>query len=116
MVSPYTPELKWSAGIQYEIPLGNAGSLTPRLDAAYQDDVYAAAVNSERTHIGSYTVSNARLTWRDAKETWEGSLEVTNLSDKYYYTTMYELTAAAAVANAQPARPREWGVTIKRRF
>ena len=116
MVSPYTPKLKWSAGIQYEIPLGAAGTLTPRLDASFQDDVYTTAVNSPRTLIKSYTLANARLTWRDMKDTWESSLEVTNLSDKYYYTTAFELAAAAALANAQPGRPREWALTIKRRF
>jgi len=116
MTSPYTPKLKWSAGIQYEIPIGTSGSITPRVDAAFQDDVYTTAVNNPRTLIESYTVANARLTWRDAKAAWESSLEVTNLFDKYYYTTMFELAAAAAVANAQPARPREWAITIKRRF
>jgi iron complex outermembrane recepter protein len=116
MISPYTPELKWSAGIQYEIPLGSAGFLIPRIDVAFQDDVYTTAINTPRTLIDSYTVANARLTWRDTKQEWEGSLEVTNLTDEYYYTTMFELAAAAAVANAQPARPREWALTIRRRF
>jgi iron complex outermembrane receptor protein len=116
MVSPYTPKLKWSAGVQYEISLGAAGSITPRLDASFQDDVYTTAVNSPRTLIKSYTLANARLSWRDAKNVWESSLEVTNLSDKYYYTTTFELAAAAALANAQPGRPREWALSIKRRF
>ncbi len=116
MISPYTPKLKWSVGAQYEIPLGTAGSLTPRVDAAFQDDIYTTAVNSARTLIKSYTIANARLTWRNAKDSWESSFEVTNLTDKYYYTTTFELAAAAALANAQPARPREWALTIKRRF
>ena len=116
MVSPYTPKLKWSVGAQYEISLGSAGTLTPRVDASFQDDVYTAAVNSSRTLIKSYTLANARLTWRDSKDTWEGALEATNLTDKYYYTTTYELAVAAAVANAQPGRPREWAVTVKRKF
>ena len=40
MKTPYTPELTWSAGIQYELPLPSGGSLTTRVDAAFQDEVY----------------------------------------------------------------------------
>ena len=116
MISPYTPELKWSAGVQYEIPLGASGSLTPRLDAAYQKEIYTTAVNSDRGKIDDYTVANARLTWRNADQQWESSLEVTNLFDEYYFATMFEVAAAAGVVSAQPGRPREWALTVKKRF
>ena len=46
----------------------------------------------------------------------EAALEVTNVLDKYYYLTTFEVSAAAGVANAQPGRPREWAVTLKKRF
>src|SRR5690606_38342398 len=50
-VAPYTPKWKWSAGIQYEIVMPNAGSLTPRFDIAYQDDVFTNATNSPFSRI-----------------------------------------------------------------
>jgi iron complex outermembrane receptor protein len=116
MVPPYTPKWKGSIGLQYEFGLGAAGSLTPRVDASYQDDVYGTAINSPRTLIPAYTLTNARLTWRNGGDDLEASLEVTNALNRYYYLTAFEVSAAAGVANAQPARPREWALTIKKKF
>jgi len=116
MKTPYTPKWKWSIGAQYEMPLGGLGSLTPRIDAAYQSQVWGVAVNSDRTRIPAYTVMNARLTYRNPHSDFELSLEVTNLTNKYYYLTAFEISTAAGIANAQPGRPREYAVTAKKKF
>jgi iron complex outermembrane receptor protein len=116
MKSPYTPEWKWSVGAQYEIPLSGIGSITPRIDASYQSHVWGTSVNSIRTLIPSYTVANGRLTYRNVGNDFELSLEVTNIFDKYYYLTSYEISTAAGIAHAQPARPREWAITAKKKF
>jgi len=116
-VAPYTPKWKWSAGIQYEIVMPNAGSLTPRFDIAYQDDVFTNATNSPFSRIDNYYLANARLTWRSEDSSWETSLAVTNLFDKYYYLTKFDLTGAGAgMTSGQPARPREWALTVKKYF
>jgi len=39
-----------------------------------------------------YTVSNAHLTWRNAKKDLQATLEVTNLTNKYYYYSKFDLT------------------------
>jgi iron complex outermembrane receptor protein len=114
-VPNYTAKWQWSLGAQYEIPLGSAGSLTPRIDAAYKSSVYANAVNAESNRIPSYTVANARLTWRNTDEDLQLSLEVTNLFDKYYYLNLFNVTGNGFI-NAQPARPREWALTATKRF
>ena len=116
MVPPYTPEWKWSVGTQYAIDLGTIGSLTPRVDASYQSRVWGTAVNTPRAEIAPYTLVNARLTWRNVQDDLQLSLEVTNLLDKYYYLTAFEISAAAGLANAQPGRPREWAVTLRKQF
>ena len=114
---PYTPKWKWSAGIQYAIPLGDIGSLTPRLDAAYQSTVYSGSVNSVGERIAHYTLANARLTYRNDGGDLEISGEVTNLFDKYYYLTGFDLTGAGSgIINRQPGRPREWALTVKKKF
>jgi len=114
----FTPRWKWSIGAQYEIPLGgNAGSLTPRFDAAYQGDVHTNPINRESNLIEDYVVANARLTWRNADEDLEVALEVTNLFDKYYYLSINDQsTGGQGYTNAQPGRPREWAVHVKKRF
>jgi iron complex outermembrane receptor protein len=116
-VSPNTPKWKWAIGAQYEIDLGASGSLTPRVDASYQSEIYTNAVNRPTNLIDSYTLANARLTWANEDGDLEISAEVTNLFDKYYLLTLFDLTTAGAgVATGQPGRPREWAVSVKKKF
>lgn len=127
------PEWKWSFGAQYEIPMGSVGSLTPRIDAFYQDALYTGPVvtgapraaptvpsaNEVRSlnFIPSYTIVNARLTWHNPDKDISVALEVTNLTDKYYFLTNFNLTGLGAGFNkSQPGRPREWAVTVKKKF
>lgn len=112
----YMPKSKWSAGVQYEIPLGTLGSLTPRIDASYQGDLFANGSNAATNFIESYTLANARVTWRNGDGQWESSLEVTNLTDKYYFLTRFDQFTLTGITDGQPGRPREWGLTVKRKF
>ena len=115
---------KWSFGIQYDAELGKAGTLTPRFDMAYQSSLaggdLAPAAGSPSALFGqvpAYTISNARLTWLNEKKDLSVALEVTNLFDKYYFLSKFDLTGAGAGAiTGQPGRPREWAVTIKKKF
>jgi len=117
MVSPYTPETKASVGLQYAIPMGGGGTLTPRVDLTYTDDVYSNAVNAETNHIDSQSLVNARLTWRSMADAWQVALEATNLTDEYYYVTLFDLSnAAAGYIHGQPSRPREVAMSVRRNF
>jgi iron complex outermembrane receptor protein len=113
---PYMPTRKWSLGMQYEIPLGDKGTLTPRVDVSYQGDLYTNGNNLPTNFIDSYTLGNARITWRGPDEKWEAAVEVTNLSDKYYFLSRTDQFTAAGHSDGQPGRPREWGLTVKRKF
>jgi iron complex outermembrane receptor protein len=115
--APYTPRWKWSVGAQYEIDLDKAGSLTPRVDASYQGQIYTNTVNRSSNRINGYTVANARLTWRNSGGDLEISGEVTNVFDKYYLLTIYDQTVGAqGFATGQPGRPREWALNVKKKF
>ena len=105
-VTAFTPKTKWSAGIQYDLPLGGGGSLSARIDVAGQDDVFTDPVNSPAAvdpleqrvpldpvtnlptvpfnRISGYTLTNARLTYRAPGDDWRLALEVTNASDEVY--------------------------------
>ena len=112
--APFTPQNKWSLGAQYRLELGKGGDLTPRIDITWQDDHYTAALNTRGAFVPAYPLYNGRLTWRSADLKWQASLEVTNLTDEYYYLTQYDLMTGAGFMSAQPGRPREWAITIKR--
>jgi iron complex outermembrane receptor protein len=120
MKPPYTPRLQGAFGIQYEMPLGAQGSLTPRFDFSYKSEVYTDPINTAANHLPGRGVANARLTYQSGSGDWEAALAVTNLFDKYYYINLYErappTTNSYQLVSGQPARPREWVFQLKRKF
>lgn len=113
---PFSPAWKWSAGVQYRADLGNAGSLTPRVDVSYQGRAYMAPRNEKLNEIQAFTIANARLTWRNVDEDLEASLEVTNIFDLYYFRTGSTAVDDPTFISGQPGRPREWAISVKKKF
>ncbi|HEY8507591.1 MAG TPA: TonB-dependent receptor [Steroidobacteraceae bacterium] len=113
-----TPNLKISLGAQYEFSLGDYGYLIPRVDFYYQDDAegLAGTSASPTAVVESYETVNTRLTWRSADDRWEAAFIVTNLTNKEYFYNTFDLLGLAGFASAQPAPPREWGITFRRTF
>jgi iron complex outermembrane receptor protein len=115
---------KWDVGGQYEIGLGVAGSVTPRFDVSYQGSLAGGDLaptpgspSAVYGQVPSYTLANARLTWRNEPKDLDVALEVTNLADKYYFLSKFDLTGAGAgTITGSPGRPREWAITVKKKF
>jgi iron complex outermembrane receptor protein len=126
MKQPYTPELTWSAGLQYEFGLPSGGSLTARVDAAYQDEVYTQAVNYAQTQpvndrktswIDEYTLSHLRLTWRSAGGDWETAVDVSNLTDEVYYQNIQDgVFTTIGTQTGVIAPPRMWTMAFRKSF
>jgi iron complex outermembrane recepter protein len=117
MTTPYTPRWKWSVGVQYALDLSGHGTLTPRIDAAYQSSVFTNPINDPVwNRIPAYTVFNARLTYKAPMGGWSVWGEVTNFTDKLYYLTLFDLHTSAGYVNGQPAMPREWSISVKKTF
>jgi iron complex outermembrane receptor protein len=63
------------------------------------------------------TMMNGRITWQDEPHHWSVAAFVTNLTNKYYYQSYLDLRAfGEGQTSAQPGEPREWGVTVGRKF
>ena len=121
---PGVMKSKWNAGVQYDFPFANGATLTPRVDVTYQGSLAGAyatpapgSPSALYSTVDSYTVANARLTWLNAKKDLNVALEVTNFTDKYYFLSKFDLTGAGSgTITGSPGRPREWAVTIKKKF
>jgi iron complex outermembrane recepter protein len=111
---PGIPQWKWSAGLQHTLHVGNAGTITPRLDINHESARKANVTNL--LSVPKFTVLNARLTWRSDDESWETSLGVTNLTNKYYYYAIFDISSFGGWAAGEPAEPRQWTVTVRRSF
>jgi iron complex outermembrane receptor protein len=120
----YIQDWQWSAGAQYEIDLGASGTLTPRVDVNFEDDFHRNANNVDGTtggvdifgHIEDRLLMNARLTYRTADENWQLSLEGKNLTDKLYYTDVFDNRGSTSSIQGTPGMPRTWAVTLKHNF
>lgn len=114
-----TPKWKASFGIQYKADLGDSGSITPRFDMSHTGKTSAGRVSAGGPidFFDSYTLANARLTWKNKDEDLAISFEVQNLFDEYY--TPYRFAAVYAFSGtiySQVGRPREWAVSVKKNF
>ncbi len=115
-ISQYTPELTWSAGVQYGFSTAG-GTITPRLDVVYQDDMFVDPTNNEGGRIDSYTLVNARVTWGDPDGAWLIGLEGRNLTDELYYTNKGEgISGRSGFNNGMPGLPRTWMLSVRRNF
>ncbi|MEO5707636.1 MAG: TonB-dependent receptor [Alteraurantiacibacter sp.] len=116
-VTPFTPEWKASAGIQYRVDLPGAGSVTPRLDMDYQSVVFTNASNTPLSQIEGRILLNGQITWRSDEDDWQVSLEVRNITDRLYYLSISDFsTIGNGYASGQPGMPRTWQMRIKRSF
>jgi iron complex outermembrane receptor protein len=116
-ITPGVPKNTASLGVQYEWIVGSAGSLTPRLDWARQSRTYYDNQNTLIASQDGYALLNGRLTWNAPKDEWSVALGVTNLTNKEYYINKFTLLPfGLGTIEGQPARPREWAVTVRRSF
>src|SRR5690606_5741641 len=64
-ITPYTPELTYSFGIQYDYEM-DAGTVSARFDGTFQDDVFTNAENTSWSRVDDRFLGNARLAYTTA--------------------------------------------------
>jgi len=120
----YISPWQWSVGAQYQIDLGHAGTVTPRIDVSHEDAFNRNANNVDAATgakdlfglVAARTLVNARLSYATSGGDWEFSAEVRNLTDKLYYTDVFDNRGSTNSIQGSPAEPRTWSLTVKRRF
>lgn len=73
-------------------------------------------VVTANNRVPGYHLGNARLTWDSPEDKWQGAFVVTNVFDKTYYISLFDLLANSGAKYATPANPREYSIEIKRKF
>ncbi|MGC1457747.1 MAG: TonB-dependent receptor [Steroidobacteraceae bacterium] len=118
------PALNMSAGIQYDLKLGAAGTLAPRLDWTYQSYQTNGPIAAVQVHpyyiIPGYGLFNLRLNYTPTIGKWNIAAGVTNLFNKFYWQQLgaNSIPPALAVSGrvGTPGLPREWTVTFTKNF
>jgi len=116
-VTPYTPEVKGSLGLQWETKFASDHTFVARLDYSYLDQMYGDAFNNFYNHLPHTSLGNLRLTWRGpGEDNWEASVEVQNVTDELFYTATNDYSASAGTSSFAPGMPRTWALTLKKNF
>ncbi|MBW8808785.1 MAG: TonB-dependent receptor [Lysobacter sp.] len=90
----FTNAPRWSGGLSLDghYPLARGGSLGGRINYSYQTKVYPETTLSPLIAQRAYGLWNAGLIWQ-VNEPWTLSLQGSNLADKSYRTTGYNVAA-----------------------
>lgn len=114
-ITPYTPKLTYSIGVQYDYDI-KPGTISARFDGSYQGKLYTTSENTSWSIVPAYFIGNARLSFKTTNDDWEASLELKNLFDKFYWQSVSDASASVGVVTGVPGMPRTWMVTVKRNF
>jgi iron complex outermembrane receptor protein len=108
---------KWTAssGLSWLLNLGNRGSLTPRLDATYKSDTDFEAVNTPFAHDNGYVALNLNVPYVSPNGDWRVNVGVENLTDRRYLVAA-DTNIAIGYEVGVFSRPRNWSLSVERRF
>ncbi len=113
------PEFSGAVNVEYRTDLASGGNLSARVGYSYQDDVVAT---TEIVRTGAlpitqdaYGLVNAGVIWNTGGA-WSFSLQGSNLTDKEYRTTGYNLNAALGVVTGFYGPPRQYSLTARYEF
>ena len=107
---------KWSLGAQYEARMPNGSSITPRLDWFYSSGYQTTAVPDSHSYLPGYHELNGRITFRPLSNNWEVSAVGTNLTNRLWYTQIFDLYSQSGADYGIPSAPRTVWAEFKMKF
>ena len=116
-VVPFAPRWNGAAAVQYALDL-RYGSLLSRVDYSWRSEVAFNVNPGPYGAQGPIGLVNATLTYVDADDRWSTQLYVRNLTDKSYALWINEFSHVVGGPGGAVtmADPREYGLTLTRRF
>ena len=108
------PDFSGAVNVEYRTDLANGGNLSARVGYYYQSEVWPTTDLSTAIRQDGYGLINAGVIWR-ASDAWSFSLQGTNLADKEYRTTGYNIAALGVLTGFYGA-PRQYSLTARYSF
>jgi iron complex outermembrane receptor protein len=108
---------KWTAngGIEYsrELPVG--GRMIARVDWTHYSTIYNDVANDPDLTQSGYDLFGARIGYTSPDQLWQAALFGSNLSDERYMVSG-NASSGFGLKEASFGRPREWGLSVSRKF
>jgi iron complex outermembrane receptor protein len=108
------PEFSGAVNVEYRTDLANRGNLAARVGYTYQSEVYPTTDLSEAIKQEGYGLLNASVIWK-VSDAWTFSLHGSNLADKEYRTTGYNIPALGILTGFY-GPPRQYSLTARYDF
>ncbi|MBA8887557.1 iron complex outermembrane receptor protein [Dokdonella fugitiva] len=108
------PRVSGGVNVEYRTPLANGGNLSARIGYTYQSEVWPTTDLSPAIRQKGYGLLNAGVIWK-IDDAWSVALQGTNLTDKAYRTTGYNI-AAYGVLTGFYGPPRQVTLSATWRF
>ncbi len=108
------PEFSGALNVEYRTPLANGGNLSARVGYSYQSEVWPTTDLSPAIRQDGYGLVGAGVIWK-VNDSWQFSLQGSNLADEEYRTTGYNI-AAYGVLTGFYGPPRQYSLTARYDF
>jgi len=108
------PRVSGAVNLEYRTPLANGGNLSARVGYQYQSEVWPTTDLSPAIRQRGYGLLNAGMIWK-VDDAWSLSLQGSNLTDKEYRTTGYNIAAYGVLTGFYGA-PRQYSLSATYRF
>lgn len=113
------PDFSGAINVEYRTDFTNGQNLSARVGYSYQSEVVATTeivrTGAQPITQDGYGLVNAGVIWR-LDDAWSFSLQGTNLADKEYRTTGYNLNAALGVLTGFYGAPRSYSLSVRYDF
>ena len=108
------PEFSGALNVEYRTGLANGGNLSARVGYSYQSEVWPTTDLSPAIRQEGYGLLNAGVIWR-LNDAWQFSLQGSNLTDKEYRTTGYNIPSVGSLLGFY-GPPRQYTLTARYDF
>jgi len=109
---PKTPDLTFTIGPRYTMPLGNGGRLTLDADYSYTAALFNDTANTPLLRRPATDIVNASITYTAPTGNWDLVLGGTNLTDERFLITGQDQSAGGQIYGTYNP-PRQWFVTFR---
>jgi iron complex outermembrane receptor protein len=108
------PDFSGAINLEYRTELANGGLLSANVGYSYQSEVWPTTDLSPAIRQDGYGLLNAGVTWA-INQRWKLLLQGSNLTDKAYRTTGYNIPAVGSLLGFY-GPPRQYGLTVRYSF
>lgn len=110
---PYSPRVKVTGGISYDVNLGAAGRVTPQASVMYSGSYQLTDFNTALDKQGAFTKLDLRLGWHSADDKYSAEVFGNNVTNE---VTLNRATFGSRGLNQSFDAPRMWGIRVGARF